>query len=85
MTVSITDAKILKIQSLIQETLKHKDNPKIRNVAKIIAIGHIISTLPASKFGKLYYRHLEKDKSGALTAARRNFEALMTVSDEGVN
>ena len=83
MTVSITDAKILKIQSLIQETLKNKDILKIRNVPKII--GHIISTLPASKFGKLYYRNLEKDKSGVLTAARGNFEAIMTISDEGVN
>ena len=81
MTVSITDAKILKIRSLIQETLKNKDDLKIRNVAKIIA--QIVSTFPASRFGKLYYRHLEKDKSRALTAAKGNFEALMTVSEEG--
>ncbi len=61
--------------------MKNKDNLKIRNVAKII--GHIVPTFPASKFGKLYYRHLEKDKSRALTAAKGNFEALMTVSKEG--
>ena len=39
-------------------------HPSIRYVAKVI--GHIISSLPASKFGALHYRKIEKDKDNAL-------------------
>ena len=40
------------------------ESPTIREVARVI--GSIVSTFPAVKFGPLYYRALEYDKSSAL-------------------
>ena len=51
---------------------------KIREVARII--GLIVSSLPASLYGALYYRKLENDKNKALVKSYGNYEAKMTLS-----
>ena len=82
MTISVTEKrrKIL-IELLI--TLSNLRKPTIRFVAKVL--GHLISVLPASRYGALHYRKLENDKIVALSENYGNFDATMVVSVEGCN
>ena len=69
MTVTLTEEKIPKIETLILQVLN------LENV-----IGYFISSLPAVRYGALYYRVLEKDKVEALKISKGNFEAKMQIS-----
>ena len=77
MTVTLTDEKILKIETLILQVL-NSEKVTIREVARVI--GYFISSLPAVRYGALYYRVLEKDKVEALKISKGNFEAKMQIS-----
>ena len=57
MTVSLTQDKITKIQTLLSSLRDNSFCVKIREVAKVI--GHLISSLPVVKCGALYCRNLE--------------------------
>ena len=46
------------------KALLDKTKPSIRHVAKVI--GKLVATFPATKYGPLWYRALEKDKTWAL-------------------
>ena len=80
MTVTLTDEKKERLQNLIDNMLSKNDAYlfKIREVARII--GLIVSSLPASLYGALYYRKLENDKNKALVKSYGNYEAKMTLS-----
>jgi hypothetical protein len=79
MTVTLTDEKKAKLIELINSILS-KNSVVIRQVASVI--GKIVSSLPGSLPGALYYRRLEKDKDIALKANKGNYECKMTLSDE---
>ena len=81
MTISLTEKRRNALHSLLLNILRLK-SPTIRYVAKVI--GHIISALPASKFGSLYYRDLENDKVVALQSNQGNFDAKMHISEAGI-
>ena len=62
-----------------QNSLKHIVNmllkinePTVRFVSNVI--GHIVSALPATKYGRLHYRKLEKDMTLGLMVNKGNFE-----------
>lgn len=40
------------------------------------------SSIPATKFGKLHYKALERNKIQSLRISKRNFEASMTLPEE---
>ena len=80
MTVTLTPEKKEKLVKLIDEVLS-KCQVTIRTVASLI--GKFVSSLPASLYGPLHYRVLERDKNRALKSAKGNFEAKMQLSDEG--
>ena len=77
MTISLTQEKRDKLYSLISKLLT-VDVIQIRTVASVL--GKIISSLPASSFGALYYRNLETNKIDALKKSRGNFDAFMTLT-----
>ena len=79
MTVTLTDEKILKIKTLILQVL-NSEKVTIREVARVI--GYCISSLPAVRYGALYYRAPEKDKVEALKISEGNFEAKMQISPD---
>ena len=81
MTIRLTEEKIAKLSALITNTLSSADRVKIRTVAQVI--GHMVTSFPAVEFGPLHYRCLDKDKSTALSAHRGNFEASMSISEQG--
>ena len=71
MTISIkkgkTEAIILKIRGFLEN--------KPRTIMEwASAIVSVISLLPATPFGKLHYRALEKDKTNALKKFAGNFD-----------
>ena len=80
MTITVTEKRYQTFKTLLNIILKIK-RPAIRFVAKVI--GHIISILPASKYGALYYRKLENDKILGLHKNAGNFEANLNISSEG--
>ena len=59
MTVTLTDAKAMKVRSACQNLLLQK-TATIRSVAQVI--GFLVSSFPAVEFAELHYRHLELDK-----------------------
>ena len=79
MTVKLTGEKKDKLVALIDKILA-KNQVVIRSVAS--AIGKIVSSLPASLPGGIYYRSIEKDKNRALKRSRGNYEAKMVLSED---
>ena len=77
MTVTLTVENILKIKTLILQVL-NSEKVIIREVARVI--GYFISSLPAVRYGALYYRALEKDKIEELKISKGNFGAKMQIS-----
>ena len=80
MTVALTTEKKEKLIKMIHSLLL-KDTVSIRKVATII--GKMVSSLPGSLYGPLYYRTLELDKNKALKRNRGNYESPMEISQEG--
>jgi hypothetical protein len=81
--VRLTEAKIQKIKEILIYTLNNACIIRIRDVAR--SIGYMISSLPAVKYGALYYRNLEMDKVNALKQCKGNFEANMAISKNGIS
>ena len=80
MTVTLTLEKKDKLVALISKVLS-KEVVKIRDVASLV--GKFVSSSPVSLYGPLYYRTVERDKNQALKRARGDYEANMSLSDEG--
>jgi hypothetical protein len=78
MTVSITDRKLVKLQTLVA-TVTSSDHPTIREVACLI--GFMVSCTPGVEFAELFCKLLEIEKSEALKNEKGNFEAVMKLSD----
>ena len=70
---------------LINITLKLSriKKPTIRFLTKVI--GTLVSTFPASKFGLLYYRGLEKDKVMALKKNYIDYNSILGLSPSAKN
>ena len=66
MTIQLTREKATSLQNVCTELLENS-SPSIREVASVI--GKLVSSFPGVMHGALYYRHLEKDKSQAMTLA----------------
>ena len=77
MTVTLKDAKAMKVRSVCQNLLLQK-TATIRSVAQVI--GFLVSSFPAVEFAEMHYRHLELDKICALRANKGNFDSIMTLS-----
>ena len=43
-------------------------------------IGHMVSSFPAVKYGPLFYRNFENDKTCALKQSKGNYDGRMTLS-----
>ena len=85
MTVTLTDDKRTALVALIDailHRLQQNGSIKIEVVASLV--GKIVSSLPGSLFGALYYRALEADKNGALRRTGGNYEGFMTLSDNAM-
>lgn len=81
MRITLTHEKIQKITKYISKLLA-SNSPTIREVAQVI--GHLISSLPAVKYGKCHYRTIENDKILALKQAKGDFDSPMSLSDASV-
>ena len=74
MRIYMTPAKIAKVIDLCSNLLRTQ-SPTIRTISQVL--GYIISTFPGVMFGPLYFRHLESDKSLALSQGNGNFDLPM--------
>ena len=77
MKITLTPEKVEKITTFISGLLV-SPSPTIREVAQ--AIGYIISSLPAVKYGKCHYRAIEHDKISALKDPKGNFDSTTFLS-----
>ena len=82
MTICLKEKRENTLKLLINKVLCMK-KCTIRFVAKVI--GHIISVIPACKYGLLHYRALELEKVEALKCSHGDFESLMSLSDKAKN
>ena len=82
MTITLTPAKKNKILKLANDILR-MDQVSIRHVSKFI--GNLTSSFDGVPHGKLYYRHIEFDKSVSLKMAKGNYEAICYLSIESLN
>ena len=79
MTVEMTADKKLRIREAILELMDtHKI--KIRKVARLV--GLLVSSFPASTFGPLYYRYIEREKIWALKEVRGDYNKKMSLSQQ---
>ena len=79
MKITLTPEKVNKITTFISVS----PSPTIREVAQ--AIGYIVSSLPAVKYGKCHYRAIENNKiSSALKEVKGNFDSTMCLSTSAV-
>ena len=82
MTVRLAVEKkqvILELCKLVLNTKKIK----IRIVAKLL--GKFTSSFIGVKFGRLHYRYFDNDKTKALRISKGNYEATMSLSDDGMD
>ena len=78
MTVSMKSDKADKAKSAILQLLR-TEKPLIREVASVV--GQMVSCFPGVKYGPLYYRALENDKTDALKTNGWNLDDRMLISD----
>ena len=79
MTIKLTDDKKSKLKQLINDLLA-ANVITIRSVASIV--GKMVSSLPGSLYGPLYYRDVELCKNKALRLNRGNYESTMLLSED---
>ena len=77
MTIKLTEEKARKLESLCK-SLRCNPRPTVRVTAQ--TIGTIISSFPGTRFGPLYFRALERDKTKALKLNKGNFDSNMILS-----
>ena len=77
MVVSLPTDKKEELQNTISELLD-MTKPSIRHVAR--TIGKIVASFPATQYGSLFYRELEKGKIQALKENRGHFDRPMNLS-----
>ena len=68
MTVTLTPERVNSLKAGCIQLLR-KNRMTVREVAQVI--GKIVASFVAVKYGPLYYRHLEKDKTRALIKIER--------------
>ena len=79
MTVSVTREKKVSIQKLCEDILT-SDSYTIRDIARLS--GKFSSCFIGVPTGRLYFRHLERDKSNALIRTGWKFDKVMVLSEE---
>ena len=81
MTLTLTAEKKIKIKALLSDCLT-KQRVTLRKVAKII--GNIVASFPAVTYGRLHYRHLERDKIQGLKFYKGDFEKEIVLSHNAI-
>ena len=77
MRISLTLEKKANLQKFIVKILASLQI-SIRTIACLVR--KLVSSLPGSRFGALYYRNIERDKVKAHSENRGNFDAKMLLS-----
>ena len=77
MTVTLTDAKAMKVRSACENLLLQKP-ATICSVTQVI--GFLVSSFHAVGFAEMHYRYLELDKICALHSNKGNFDSIMSLS-----
>ena len=80
MEIRIGSDKINTMKDACEELL-HKDRISIREVARVV--GLMVAYSEGADFGRLHYRHLERDKIEALKQNYGDFDRNMTISKDG--
>lgn len=79
MTVSLTDAKKIKIRDLCMETIQLKCIT-IQRLAEVI--GNLVGALPAVQFGMIFIKRMEILKIRGLSTSSGNYDAMIELTAE---
>ena len=77
MIIKLTERKADILCEMCRNLISFK-KPTIRTVAKVV--GKMVSSFPGVRFGKLYYRQLDNEKTEALKNHRGNYDKKMKIS-----
>ena len=81
MTLGLPGDKLMSIDEKCRGLLLDHEKKlpvKIRSVASLI--GTLVAAFPGTKYGRLFYRNLDRDKCIALKQSHGNYDALMSIS-----
>jgi hypothetical protein len=76
MILSLPDDKVARLRTAVKKAIRELNKQRqltVRIAAK--TIGFIVSSIPATTYGKAHYRELEFAKTNQLIAAQENFDA----------
>lgn len=79
MIVFLTDERKLSILEACKN-YKKRTKEKIRQIAKVI--GLLVASFSTVKFGQLFYRDMERAKTGALVHSQYDYDASMNITKE---
>lgn len=82
LNISLPDNKCLALETKCNALCKKPGRVKIRDVASLV--GSFVAATPATKWGKLFYRDLERDKGLAVKTAKGNFDNNMSLSPQAI-
>lgn len=82
MKICLTNEKTGKLKSICAKLIKAQKTI-IREISW--ALGHMVSIFPGVKYGPLYFRQLEREKTLALRYNKGDYDAFMVVSDKACN
>lgn len=82
MSVSLPKDKIATLRKKCKLALKQSNCISIREVASLVGV--FIAYCQGCKWGKLFYRDLERDKIKALKSSKGDFDTIMSISQEGI-
>ena len=82
MTVQLTKQRAATIKQKCESIL---DGKHITILALAQVIGHLVSSFPGVKYGPLYYRHLESDKTTLLAHNQGSYDARAVLSTDSIS
>lgn len=83
MSISIPPEKVKAFRTKCLTVVKHSQHVSIRQVASLV--GSCVANSQGCRWGKLYYRDLEREKIFALKRNKGNYDAFMSLSKLALN
>jgi hypothetical protein len=81
MTIKLTSEKKQKIKTMITKAIENRCM-KLQQLAELV--GNLVSTFPAMRYGRLYYRLIDNEKNAGLKVHKGNFQRKLTLSENSV-
>lgn len=83
LSISLPENKCIALEEKCRDLCSKRDKVKIREVSSLV--GSFTASYPATKWGRLYFRDLDREKCKALNKNEGNFDKYMSLSTSALN